>query len=213
MSTTDDSADGMVEDPEPEDTSSEESYIDGIDAAALYDETQFHPTPEQHERLKNGLHGELFDDIRRADRRYLVIGRGGGDGPGERRQLVCDRLDSRTRAVAFRLEDFGFTSDELDLWAPAFDILSEVSSHVVGVLEDFSGGHVWELGFLYHHQSHVRDILWLLKRVYESTEKMREHYDNGMAASHLAALEAAAGDRVITWNEQDDLVTAVESIP
>jgi hypothetical protein len=42
---------------------------------------------------------------------------------------------------------------------------------------------------------------------------MREHYDNGMAASHLAALEAAAGDRVITWTEQDDLVTAVESIP
>jgi len=111
------------------------------------------------------------------------------------------------------LEDFGFTGEELDLWAPAFEILSTMASHVVGVLEDFDGGHVWELGYLYHHQTHLRDVLWLLKRIYDNEEETGERYDSGMAASHLAALEEAAGDRVITWSDVDELSDAVERIP
>lgn len=190
-----------------------ERLIDGVTGEQVTSEEQLRPTPEQHERLKNGLHGALFEDIRRSDRRYLVIGRGGDDGPGRRRKQVRDQLDDRSGATAFRLEDFGFTSDELEVWAPAFDVLSEMASHVVGVLEDFDGGHVWELGFLYHEQTHVRDVLWLLKRIYDSEEAMRDHYDNGMAASHLAALEDAAGDRVITWESPDELPGAVEQIP
>ena len=188
------------------------SYIDGVDPERLDEEDQLNPTPEQHERLKNGLHGELFTDIRRADRRYLVIGRGSG-APGERRRTVCDLLDDRRGAISFRLEDFGFTGDELDLWAPAFDILSEMSSSIVGVLEDYDGGHVWELGYLYHYQTAVRNTFWMLKRVYDSEEEMRERYDNGMAASHLAALEKAVSERVITWEHPDELPGAVKSIP
>jgi hypothetical protein len=42
---------------------------------------------------------------------------------------------------------------------------------------------------------------------------MRERYDNGMAASHLAALEEAVGDRVIPWEDPDDIPAAVEAIP
>lgn len=190
----------------------EGSYIDGVDPERLNEEDRLNPTPEQHERLKNGLHGELFTDIRRADWRYLVIGRGSGS-PGERRQKVCDLLGERGGAIAFRLEDFGFTGDELDLWAPAFDILSEMASSIVGVLEDYDGGHVWELGYLYHYQTTVRNAFWMLKRVYDSEEEMRERYDNGMAASHLAALEEAVRDRVITWSHPDELPEAVESIP
>lgn len=190
------------------------SYIDGVAAGDLADEQALRPTPEQHERLKDGLHGdELFEDVRRAERRYFVIGSGDESGPGERRATVCELLEERERAVAFRLEDFGFTADELELWAPAFDVLSAMASEIVGVLEDFDGGHVWELGFLYRRQSRVRNALWLLERVYEDEAAMRRHYDNGMAASHLAALEAAAGDRVLTWTDPSELPDVVASIP
>lgn len=200
-------------DPPGSDADGDGPYIEGIDAEDLVGEDRLAPTPEQHERLKAGLHDDdLFGAIRRADRRYLVVGRG-DDAAGERRQRVCDLLDERVGATAFRLEDFGFTGDDLDLWAPAFDILSEMASHVVGVLEDFDGGHVWELGYLYHEQTRVRDVLWLLKRVYGSEAEMRDRYDNGMAASHLAALEAAAGDRVVTWEDPEDLPEAVAEIP
>lgn len=189
-------------------------YIGGIDADSVISEDQFRLTPQQHEQLKDELHrDDQFDEIKRAERRYLVVGSGGEKGAGKRRLEVCRQLDARREASAFRLEDFGFTSDDLDLWAPAFDILSALASHIVGVLEDFDGGHVWELGYLYHHQIHVRDILWLLKRIYESEDRMREKYDNGMAASHLAALENAAGDRVITWRDEADLPDAVREIP
>ena len=71
-------------------------------------------TPEHHQRLKDGLHGGRFDDIRRADRRYLVVGSGSGER-GERRRHVCARLDDRRDAVAFRLEEFRFDADDLDL--------------------------------------------------------------------------------------------------
>lgn len=203
---TDDSgADGETEDS---------AYIGDVDAEAVVDDAQLQLTPQQHEQLKNQLHGSSqFDEIKRADRRYLVVGRGGEDGPGARRLQVCEQLDGRRGAVGFRLEDFGFTGEDIDLWAPAFDLLAAMASHLVGVLEDFDGGHVWELGYLYHQQRHVRDRLWLLKRLYESDEEMRRQYDNGMAASHLATLEEVAGDCVIGWRDDDELREAVEQIP
>ncbi len=193
----------------------EGGYLEGVDADSILeaDGTTLSLTPTQHERLKDRLHGDGFTALRRADGRYLVIGRGGEEGAGERRQRVCDLLEERRSATAFRLEDFGFTGEELELWAPAFDILSGMATHVVGVLEDYDGGHVWELGYLYHQQSHIRDVLWLLKRVYETETKRREKYDNGMAASHLAALEEAAGDHVIPWSDPEDLPDAVREIP
>lgn len=184
----------------------------GVDESELYGEDQLNPTPEQHERLKNGLHGSLFDDIRRAERRYLVVGSGTGE-TGERRRAVCNRLDRRLDAIAFRLEDFGFTGDELDLWAPAFDVLSGMASHIVGVIEDYDGGHVWELGFLYHQQTTVRDHLWVLKRIYDDETVHRERYDNGMAASHLTVLENAVSERVLTWRDTDELFDAIDSLP
>ncbi|QKY20514.1 aminopeptidase [Halolamina sp. CBA1230] len=197
------------------DTGNEESaYIGDIDSDAVVDEAQLQLTPHQHEQLKTQLHGSSqFDEIKRADTRYLVVGRGGEEGPGKRRLEVCEQLDDRRGAAGYRLEDFGFTTDEIDLWAPAFDLLAAMASHIVGVLEDFDGGHVWELGYLYHQQRHVRDRLWLLKRLYESETEMRRQYDNGMAASHLAALEEAAGDRVIGWGDEASLRDAVEGIP
>ncbi|USZ68333.1 aminopeptidase [Halorussus salilacus] len=189
-------------------------YIGGVGSEELLDaDDTLSPTPTQHERLKNHLHGEQFREIKRADRRYLVVGRGGDDAPGKRRRRVRDILDDRPEATAFRLEDFGLSGDELELWVPAFDILSETATHIVGILEDYDGGHVWELGYLYHHQRHIRDVLWLLKRIYGTEATQREKYDNGMAASHLAALEEATGDRVIPWGDPDDLSDAVEKIP
>jgi hypothetical protein len=111
------------------------------------------------------------------------------------------------------LEDFGLSGDESDLWAPAFEILCEQATRVVGVLENYDGGHVWELGYLYHEQSRVRDALRLLKRAYESDERRRERYDNGIAAPHLAALERAAGGRAVHWRDESDLRRAVGEIP
>ncbi len=189
-----------------------DGVIGDVDTDELVVEGALAPTPEQHERLKSGLHGTLLQRIRRADRRYLVIGRGGGE-KGDRRTDVRDVLSGRNGALAYRLEDFGFTGEEIDLWAPAFDVLAEMSSIIVGVLEDFDGGHVWELGYLYHHQTSVRDVLWLLKRVYASDTEMRERYDNGMAASHIRALEEAVEERVIEWDDPEDLRVAVEGIP
>jgi hypothetical protein len=189
-----------------------EELIDGVSSSDLVTADALSPTPEQYEELKRGLHGALFKDLKRADRRYLVVGRGDGEA-GQRRVRVRDQLDERSGASAFRLEDFGFSADELDVWALAFDVLANRATHVVGVLEDFDGGHVWELGYLYHHQSTVRDILYILKRVYESESETREHYDNGMAASQLAALEEAADERVITWSDPDELAETVEAIP
>lgn len=204
----------MTDDPDAGEETDESAYIGGIDPDEVVGEEQLRPTPPQHEQLKNELHGaDQFGEIKRAERRYLVVGRGGAEGPGKRRLEVCRQLDARRDASAFRLEDFGFTDADLDLWAPAFDILSAMASHTVGVLEDFDGGHVWELGYLYHHQRHVRDALWLLNRRYESEAEMREKYDNGMAASHLAALEEAAKDRVITWSDEDEFPDAVREIP
>jgi hypothetical protein len=204
----------MTDDPDVDEGPDESAYIGDIDPDGVVGEKQLRPTPQQHEQLKNGLHGAAqFDEIKRAERRYLVVGRGGAEGSGERRLEVCRQLDARRDASAFRLEDFGFTGADLELWAPAFDVLSAMASHIVGVLEDFDGGHVWELGYLYHHQRHVRDVLWLLKRLYKSEDEMREKYDSGMAASRLAALEKAAADRIITWTDEDDLPDAVREIP
>ena len=70
----------------------------------------------EHQRLKDGLHEPRFDDVRRGNRRYLAVGSGSGER-GERRRRVCARLDDRSDAVAFWLEEFGF-----------------------------DGGHVWDLG-------------------------------------------------------------------
>jgi hypothetical protein len=190
-------------------------FVDGVDGGELVDASpdSLTLTPEQHERLKTHLHGDRLNDIEYSDRRYLVVGRGGDGGPGRRRRRVRDLLDDRRDATAFMLEDFGLSGEEIDLWAPAFEILCEQATHVVGVLEDYDGGHVWELGYLYHERSRVRDALWLLKRVYESDERQRERYDNGMAASHMAALERAASDRVVHWHDESDLRRAVDEIP
>ena len=186
--------------------------IGGVAADDFHDDATLSLTPEQHQRLKDGLHGARFNDIRRASRRYLVVGSGSGES-GARRQRVCARLDDRRDAVAFRLEEFGFDADDLDIWAPAFEVLSAQATWVVGVIEDFDGGHVWELGYLYRQQTSVRDVLWLLKRVYDDPETQRAQYENGMAASHLAALEAAVGDRVVEWSTLDELESAIEQIP
>lgn len=199
----------MSED-EPE---SERRYLESVEEKSLVDANTLSLTPEQHERLKSLVHGsDLFAEIVNAERRYLVVGRGGGEG-GDRRKEVQGLLGNRRSATAFRLEDFGLTEDDIDIWAPAFGVLSGTATHVVGVLEDYDGGHVWELGFLYHRQSHVHDSLWILKRVYDDEELQRERYDNGMAASHLAALEEAVEDRVVTWRTEEDLKDAVEEVP
>lgn len=196
-------------------------YIDGIEETDRLTDTDSETlslTPQQHERLKEHLHGDdpkgkRLDELTYTDRRYLVVGRGGDDGPGSRRTMVRDVLDDRRDAVAFRLEDFGLTPDEIDLWAPAFDILCQQATHVIGILEDYDGGHVWELGFLYHQQSRIHDVLWLLKRIYKSNEKQREKYDNGMAASHLAALEKTTTNRVLQWKTVEELRRAITEIP
>lgn len=188
------------------------AFLGDIDPTAVTDGAALSLTPEQHQRLKDGLHGERFDDLRRADRRYLVVGSGSGE-QGQRRRQVCSRLDDRRDAVGFRLEEFGFDADDLDLWAPAFEVLSAQATWIVGVIEDFDGGHVWELGYLYRQQTTVRDALWLLKRAYDDPADERARYDNGMAASHLAALEAAVADRVLEWATVEELDRVTDRIP
>ncbi len=52
-----------------------------------------------------------------------------------------------------------------------------------------------------------------MKRIYGSEAETRDRYDNGMAASHLAALEEAAGERVVRWETAAELPDAVASVP
>lgn len=166
-------------------------------------------TPAQHEALKNHLHSSpAYDSLRHATHRYLVIGSNDGDR-GQRRIYVRDRLDARRNSTAFRLEDFGLTDSEIDLWAAGFDVIASHATHIPAVIEQFNG-HTWELGHLYEDR---REDLWVLRRVYADDETMRNHYDNPMAAAHIEELLEYDPDRVIDWRDPDNLAAAVDEIP
>ncbi|WP_255193186.1 hypothetical protein [Natronobeatus ordinarius] len=166
-------------------------------------------TYEEHERLKTLLHGERFRDLAYSERRYLVLGAGGDSEVADRRMTVYERLGARRDATSFRLEDFGLTPDELALWAAAYENLCAKATHIVAVIEDYEGGYVWELGYLFHED--VREKVWVLKRDYGSEAANRAHYDNGMAASHLRLLENA--DRTVRWTDDADLEARLEAVP
>jgi len=168
-------------------------------------------SPSEHQRVKDLVNGSQMDQIRGHDRRYLIVGAGGESGAATRRMTVYDLLDARTNppAVATRLEDFGLTRDDIELWIHVFDILCGMATHIVGVLEDFDGGYVWELGLLYAPS--YREKVWVLKRRYEDEETERENYENGMAASHLRLL--LTGDHCYEWTEVDELPDLVDEIP
>ena len=157
------------------------------------------------------MNGERLDAIKGYDRRYLVACAGGETGAATRRMLVYDLLDDRTDppAVATRLEDFGLTPEDIRLWTRVFDILCGRVTHIVGVIEDFDGGYVWELGLLFAPS--YREKVWLLKREYSDAETERERYKNGMAASHVEVL--LTGNRCYEWSDTDELRTSVDEIP
>lgn len=166
-------------------------------------------TFEEHERLKTLLHSERFRELAYSDRRYLVLGAGGDNAIADRRIAVSDTLGSRTDAISFRLEDFGLTPAELALWAAAYENLCAKATHIVLVVEEYEGGHVWELGYLFHEDN--REKVWVLKREYGSPAANRAQYDNGMAASHLQLLENA--DRTFRWTDRGELETQTGKIP
>lgn len=182
---------------------SEEAILDEIEGVSL--------TPTEHERVKDLVHGDHLQDIKRHDRRYLVVGAGGESGAATRRMTVYELLDARSNppATAFRLEDFGLTPDEIRLWTRVFDILCGQASHIVAVLEDFDGGYVWELGLLFAPS--YRDKTWTLKRRYPDPKVEREKYDNGMAASHVQLL--LTGPHCHEWVDVEDLPDVVAEIP
>ena len=168
-------------------------------------------TPSEHQRVKDLVNGERLKRVTGFDRRYLVVGAGGETGASTRRQTVYDLLDARTDppGVAMRLEDFGLTPAEIRLWSRVFDVLCGRATHIVGVIEDFEGGYVWELGLLFAPS--YREKVWVLKRRYPDDERERERYDNGMAASHVRLL--LTGERCHEWVDIDELRDVVEEIP
>lgn len=168
-------------------------------------------TPQEHQRVKQLVHGERFAELVHHDRRYLVVGAGGDSGAARRRALVVDLLDGRTRppSIAIQLEDFDIDVDEMRLWARVFDILCGTVTYVAAVIEDFDGGYVWELGLLFAPS--YRGKVWVLKRRYEDESTERSRYQNAMAASHVALL--LTGDRAQEWVDEEELRAAVERIP
>lgn len=181
-----------------EEAASDPNFID-VDGLAF--------TLEEHERLKTLLHSKRFQSLAFSDRQYLVLGAGGDGEIAERRLAVYDQLDQRSGATAFRLEDFGLTPDEIALWAAAYEILCEWATHIVAVIEEYDGGYVWELGYLFHDE--IREKVWILKREYGSTDANRSHYNNGMAASHLQLLENA--NRTVLWEDGAELEANVRN--
>lgn len=168
-------------------------------------------TPTEHQRVKDLVNGDQLDRIKGHERRYLVAGAGGDTGAASRRQLVYDRLNSRTNppAVATQLEDFGLTPEEIRLWTRVFDILCGMATHIVAVIEDFDGGYVWELGLLFAPS--YREKAWVLKRRYPADDTERDKYDNGMSASHVKLL--LTGSQAFEWTDTDELRAAVDEIP
>lgn len=180
-----------------------EEVINEIEAISL--------SPSEHQRIKDLVNGEQMNRIKGYNRRYLVVGAGGETGATTRRKIVYDLLNARTDppAVAMRLEDFGLTPEEIRLWTRVFDILCGRATHIVGVIEDFDGGYVWELGLLFAPS--YRERVWVLKRRYPDDETEREQYDNGMAASHVRLL--LTGDHCHEWVDIDELQEVVDEIP
>jgi len=89
-----------------------------------------------------------------------------------------------------------------------FDILCGRATHIIGVIEDFDGGYVWELGLLFAPS--YRENVWVLKRRYPDEETEREQYDNEMAVSHVRLL--LTGERCHEWVDTDELRNAVGEI-
>lgn len=167
-------------------------------------------TPAEHERIKNLVHGEKLENISQYPRRYLVVGAGGDSEAADRRLIVVEILNARTRppSTAIQLGDFGLPTDEMRLWVRVFDILCGSVTHIVGVIEDLDGGYVWELGLMFAPA--YREKVWVLKRRYEDEEAERERYDNAMGASHVELL--LTGPRAQEWADEDQLRAAVKEI-
>lgn len=166
-------------------------------------------TPTEHQRVKDLVNGEEMSRVKGHDRRYLIVGAGGKTGAATRRMTVYDLLGEREDAVATRLENFGLTREDIELWTRVFDILCGRATHIVAVLEDFDGGYVWELGLLFAPS--YREKVWVLKRRYEAEDVERERFDNGMAASHTEML--LTGGRCLEWRDEEELRKAVKSLP
>ena len=168
-------------------------------------------SPNEHQRIKEIVFGPAFRELDEFDRIYLVCGAGGTTGAATRRRTVYQLLDARDDppAVATQLEDFGLTRDEIELWVHLFDHLCAFCTHVVAVIEDFSGGYVWELGLLFAPS--YREKVWVLKRRYPDEEIERERYANGMGASHVRVL--LSGERAFEWIDATELRTVLERIP
>ena len=196
------------EDPEDELGESGESTVRSQDE--IPDELEnVSLTPTEHQRIKDLLNHDLAD-IKGYDRRYLSVGAGGKTPAATRREIVYKLLDNRTNppAVAFRLEDYGLTPDEIRLWARAFDILCGRATHIVAVIEDFDGGYVWEMGLLFALPN--REKSWILKRKYDNPQTERQKYENGMAASHIGLI--LTGPQCFEWKDTDELRDSVSKI-
>ena len=200
-----DSNEGSLDTGDTEDAEmpGEEEVIAEIEAISL--------TPSEHQRIKDLVNDKQMDRIKGYDRRYLIVGAGGETRAATRRKLVYDLFNARTDppAVAMRLEDFGLTPEEIRLWTRVFDILCGRATHIVGVIEDFDGGYVWELGLLFAPS--YREIVWVLKRRYPDDKIECERYDNGMAASHVKLL--LTGRRCYEWVDTDELREVVDEVP
>jgi len=178
-----------------------ETVVEGVADVSL--------SPDQHQRIKNIVHSDSFRGFLTHRRKYLICGSGSDSDAIDRRQMVYDRLDGRTEAAATQLEDWGLTKDEIEFWVHLFDKLCHHCTHIVAVLEDFDGGYVWEMGLLFAPS--YRDDVWVLKRTYDNPATEREHYENGMAASHTRLL--LTGDRAYEWQTQQELADSLSNIP
>ena len=184
-----------------DDIPDEEAILTGIEGIQL--------TPAEHQRVKDIVNGEEMQRIKGHDRRYLIAGAGGQTDAATRRKLVYEILTDRPDAVSMQLEDFGLTPEEIELWIRVFDILCGRATHIVGIIEDFDGGYVWELGLLFAPA--YREKTWILKRRYTDEALERARFDNGMAASHVKLL--LMGDRCCEWESETELRDCVGEIP
>lgn len=166
-------------------------------------------TPEEHAAVKDVINGEKMQRFKAHENRYVVVGAGEASDAWERRMVVYDHLNNRQKSAAMTLEELGLGDDEIRIWAAVFQLLCDLASQVVAVIEDFEGGDTWELALLF--AAEYRDFAWILKRKYEDEQTERERYDNSMGISHIKLL--LTGDHAQEWRDIEDLKVCVSNIP
>jgi hypothetical protein len=160
--------------------------------------------PDEHQRLKDAVFHEEFQQFLRADSTYFVLGNY-DDGPRENRLELVKRELEGAASFAFLMKDI---PEGWEFWPVKFQVLATRASWIVPVLEDSEGSHQWEAGNLF--QDKYRAKVYILKREYETEAKEHEHF-SAMVSNFVQIIDRDG--RVCFWTTAAELLTCAKGVP